>query len=85
MKDNKSTPRKKTYGTVTNACLVRIPRGDVTYPAIVFAGDIPVKGEKIGVVLKNGITYTGTVFDATEADGEVLVEFTDGLTPTHQP
>ena len=31
--------------------------------------------------MPNGVTYSGTVADSTEADGEVLVEFTDGILP----
>lgn len=85
MTEEKRKPREKSRGTITNARLIKMPRGDVTYPAVIFAGDIPAKGEAISVTLENGVTYTGTVHDATEADGEVLAELTNGLTPTTKP
>ena len=31
--------------------------------------------------MSNGVTYSGTVAEFTDADGEVLVEFTNGILP----
>ena len=44
-------------------------------------GDVPEKGDVLQFAMSNGVTYSGTVADATEASGEVLVEFTSGLVP----
>jgi len=43
--------------------------------------DVPEKGDVMQFTMSNGVTYSGTVADATEADGEVLVEFISGLVP----
>lgn len=75
----------KARVTVETPRLIRMSRGDKSYPAIIFRGDKPEKGDVLAVPLENGITYIGTVYDATEADGEVLVEFRNGLTPTTKP
>jgi hypothetical protein len=44
-------------------------------------GDVPEKGDVLQFAMSNGVTYSGTVADATEAGGEVLAEFTSGLVP----
>lgn len=73
---------KKTDEVLTGVRLVPMTRGDRTMPALIYAAkEAPIKGDKINVKLDNGFTYTGTVHDATFADCEVLVEFSDGLTP----
>lgn len=68
-------------GPITGAKLMHIPRGDVEYPAALYSGTAPTKGSKITLKMDNGATYSGIVHDATEVDGEVLVEFRDGLKP----
>lgn len=68
-------------GPITGARLVQVPRDGLKYPAAIYRGDKPSKGSKISLKMKNGTTYEGLVHDSTEADGEVLVEFRDGLTP----
>jgi hypothetical protein len=50
-------------------------------PAARFKGTAPEKGKVVRFTLSNGGTYSGIVADATDANGEVLVEFKDGLTP----
>jgi len=50
-------------------------------PAMIYKGDVPEKGAVMQFLMPNGVTYSGTVADVTEADGEVLVEFTDGILP----
>lgn len=79
-----NTPKwPKVVAAMTGAKLITMPRGDQTFPALIYAADeAPAKGAKIKVKLDNGVTYTGTVHDSTMADGEVLVELRDGLTPT---
>ena len=67
---------------ITGARLIRMPRGDQRYPAALYASTkAPAKGSKINLKMDNGTIYSGTVHDSTEADGEVLVEFRDGLSP----
>lgn len=39
----------------------------------------PTKGATITIAPGNGFEYTGKVTDVTEAGGEALVEFADGL------
>jgi hypothetical protein len=73
----KTTPAK----LITDAQVVAMPTPTGSTPAIVYRGIEPKKGSVIKFTLGNGVTYTGTVADATNADGEVLVEFTDGILP----
>jgi len=48
---------------------------------MIYNGKTPKIGDVLYFAMPNGVTYSGTVADATEADGEVLVEFTSGLVP----
>lgn len=68
-------------GPIEGARLINIPRGDKTYPAAVYVGDLPKTGAKLKFKLDNGVTYAGTVHDATEMDGEIICEFSEGLEP----
>lgn len=67
------------------ANIARMPRGPhdkgPDHPAVLFKGDVPTKGGKLYVRLDNGFVYSGIVADATDVEGEVLVEFRDGLAP----
>ena len=47
--------------------------------------DAPKAGDVLQFTLKNGVTYRGTVADATQADGEVLAEFQGDLQPEPKP
>ena len=85
MAEEKPKARKKTRPVINNARIIRMSRGDFSYPAVIFEGSAPDKGAKVDVSFDNGVNYTGTVYDATESAGEVLVEFTNGLTPTNKP
>jgi len=67
---------------ITGARIVTMPTPTGTTPAMICNGDVPEKGDVLQFAMSNGVTYSGTVADATEAGGEVLVEFTDGLTPS---
>ena len=67
--------------TITGARIVTMPTPTGTTPAIIYNGDAPEVGAVMQFAMPNGITYSGTVADATEADGEVLVEFTSGILP----
>ena len=58
-----------------------MPTPTGTTPAMICNGDVPEKGDVLQFSMSNGVTYSGTVADATEAGGEVLVEFTSGLVP----
>ena len=67
--------------TITGARIVTMPTPTGTTPAMICNGDV------LQFAMSNGVTYSGTVADANEADateagGETLVEFTDGLTPS---
>jgi len=79
----KDEPAPEKLELITGARLIRMPRGDQRYPAALYASTkAPAKGSKINLKMDNGTIYSGTVHDSTEADGEVLVEFRDGLTPS---
>ena len=60
---------------ITGARIVTMPTPTGTTPAMICNGDV------LQFAMSNGVTYSGTVADATEAGGEVLVEFTSGLVP----
>lgn len=64
---------------IENVRLTRIPRGVMRYPAAIYDGSAPKKGSTIKLRLGNGTLYAGEVYDATEAEGQVLVEFVDGI------
>ena len=77
---DKKTHRAKA-GPITGARIVTMPTPTGTTPAMIYNGDVPEKGDVMQFTMSNGVTYSGTVADATEADGEVLVEFISGLVP----
>jgi len=64
--------------------LIKIARGDKNYPAVIYNGEAPQIGAPLLLKLENGVTYTGIVYDATVAGGEVLVEFVDGISPVQE-
>jgi len=73
---------QKIEEPITGARIIAMPTGTGSTPALIYKGsDIPKAGTKLLAKMDNGTTYSGIVADATEADGEVLVEFRDGLTP----
>ena len=77
---DKKTHRAKAV-PITGARIVTMPTPTGTTPAMIYNGDVPEKGDVMQFAMPNGVTYSGTVADATEADGEVLVEFTNGIMP----
>ena len=77
---DKKTSRAKA-GPITGARIVTMPTKTGTTPAMIYNGDVPEKGAVTQFAMPNGVIYSGTVADATEADGEVLVEFTNGILP----
>ena len=48
---------------------------------MLYNGKKPKIGDVMQFAMPNSVTYSGTVADAIESDGEVLVEFTSGLVP----
>ena len=74
-------PSKPKAGTITGARIVTMPTPTGTTPAMIYKGDVPEKGDVLQFSMSNGFTYSGTVADATEAEGEVLVEFVNGILP----
>lgn len=76
----KSAPAPRVVEGVT---LTRLPLKDNTpgHPVAMFKGQAPKSGECLEFTLENGVTYRGTVAEATEAAGEVMAEFADSLTP----
>jgi hypothetical protein len=58
--------------------------GNITMPCLIFKGDEPEIDTFITFKIENGVTYTGVVKDTTKADGEVMVEFHDGIQPVSQ-
>jgi len=77
---DKKKSRAKT-GPITGALIVTMQTPTGTTPAMLYKGDVPEKGAVMQFAMPNGIIYSGTVADATEAGGEVLVEFTNGILP----
>jgi len=75
----KDSPAKA--GPITGASIVTMPTPTGTTPAMIYKGKAPEVGAVMQFAMPNGVTYSGTVADATEADGEVLVEFTNGILP----
>ena len=67
--------------TITGARIVTMPTKTGTTPAMIYKGKTPKAGDVLQFAMSNGVTYSGTVADATEAGGETLVEFTSGLVP----
>lgn len=66
---------------IAEARIVTMQTPTGSTPAVAYRGTIPKVGEVIQFTLANGVTYSGTVADAVEADGEVLIEFTNGILP----
>lgn len=70
---------------IVGAKIVRLGRGDGhSPPCLLYDGAAPYKGEQVTFTLDNGVKYTGSVADAVEVDGNVFVEFKDGITPVLQ-
>jgi len=75
------TSAKPKADKPAKAKLTRIPRDGMRYPAAVIkGGDAPAKGSKL-LIDVGGAIYAGVVFDSTEVDGDVIVEFRNGLSP----
>ena len=72
---------KKTHSAITGAKIVTMPTKTGSTPAMIYKGDVPENGSVMKFTMPNGVTYSGTVADVTEADGEVLVEFKNGILP----
>ena len=77
---DKKPPRKRA-GTINGARIVTMPTKTGSTPAMIYKGEVPEKGDVMQFSMPNGVTYSGTVAESTEADGEVLVEFTNGILP----
>lgn len=73
---------KEAVADPIKATLARI-RPDDQHPVAIYRGTAPEKGKVIRITLDNGLTYSGKVADVTEADGEVMVEFKDGIAPVY--
>jgi len=66
---------------ITGARIVTMPTPTGTTPAMLYNGKKPKAGDVMQFAMPNGVAYSGTVADAIESDGEVLVEFTNGILP----
>jgi len=73
-------PKSRTVEGVT---LTRIRKSDDApqHPVAQYQGEAPSVGDTLKFTLENDVTYSGKVSDTTEANGDVLAEFKDGLTP----
>lgn len=82
-KPTTAKPGKPKALTVEGVKLTRIRKSDdePQHPVARYKGEAPSVGDTLTFTLENDVTYSGKVSDATEADGEVLAEFKDGLTP----
>lgn len=76
-----SVPKKKKSPLIEGVTLTRIREDGHSSPCALYDGTAPEKGERISFKLANDVIYTGVVADATEADGNVLVEFVNGIKP----
>ena len=74
-------PRGKQTRDIEGVNLTKLTRGSKRYPAALYSGDQPAKGDTLRFTLANGLTYSGKVRAATESGGEVLAEFEDGISP----
>ncbi|UWS06759.1 hypothetical protein [Phaeobacter inhibens] len=65
----------------TGVKLIRLPMepNKASHPAALYRGPEPKPGDLLQFSSANGVTYQGKVAEATEADGEVLAEFTGPL------
>jgi hypothetical protein len=79
-KDTPAPAAPKPIPKPVKARLIRIPRDGKRYPAAVFKGDEPKKGASLKIDV-GGAIYQGIVHEATEVDGEIVVEFRNGLSP----
>ena len=77
--DNPTTAPRKITKPIKGAKIVTMRKATGTYPALSYRGDVPKVGTKLRATLDNGVTYSGLVADVVEVDGELLVEFRDGL------
>ena len=77
----KDEPAPEKLDLIKGVTLTRLKMDGVSKPCALYDGDAPSKGAKIAFKLDNGVVYSGIVADATSADGNVLVEFKDGITP----
>lgn len=58
--------------------LRRVEQGGASVPVAFFKGSAPDVGVRVSFLV-DGLSMVGTVKDAVETDGEVMVEFADGL------
>jgi len=77
---DKKTSSKKTE-TITGARIVVMPTKTGSTPAMIYKGELPEKGDVMKFRMPNGVTYSGKIADFIESNGEILVEFTDGILP----
>lgn len=82
MEENRPKKTKKPE-IIKGGYTVRVGApGGVSHPALIYDGDKPPEvGSKIQFLLANGVIYTGVVGDTTGADGSILVEFKDSISP----
>ena len=80
-KPAEAEPKTMPEKLIVGAEVVTMPTPTGSTPAILYRGGAPKKGSVIKFTLSNGVTYSGKVADANEAEGEVLVEFTNGILP----
>lgn len=76
--DGAAAPKLKPV-LLHGVSLNRITVGGISSPVAFCKGKAAKVGELVEFVLE-GQTFTGTVKDAVEADGSVMLEFVDGLT-----
>ena len=83
MKKTKTTARadETDVPVIEGARTTRIHDGAIQNTAVIYSGETPEVGQKMRFLLANGVTYEGTCKDFTAADGELLVEFSDGFAP----
>ena len=66
---------------ITGARIVTMPTPIGTTPAMIYNGKTPKIGDVMQFAMPNGIAYSGTVANASDSNGEILVEFTSGIIP----
>lgn len=71
--------------TPRTATIVRLTQDGVSHPMVLCEGyPKPDEGSAFSFILDNGVEYVGEVKETTASDGQMLVEFVDGIKPVRK-
>lgn len=80
-KDTVQADLKAIHSVIDDVQIVRTKQDGISPPCALYKGTAPDVGATIKFRLDNGVVYSGVVAEVTDAAGEVLVEFKDGIQP----